>query len=147
MCRACAFLAAFLIASPWGYAQDFLEPISQGSVAQVATAIAAGAKLDQRSADGRTALMWAASSNEDPAVISELLKAGAVVDDKDQKGRTALMLAAAANPNSGVAEVLLKGGADAKKTSRQGKTALDYAGENERLIGTDVYWHLNDASY
>ena len=55
----------------------------------------------------------------------------------DNSRRTALMLAAQWNTPE-VVNALLDAGADVKARDNFGKTALDYAGENAKLIASDV---------
>jgi ankyrin repeat protein len=50
----------------------------------------AGADINARDEEGRTALMIAAKYNKDPEVIAVLLKAGADARVKDNSGHTAL---------------------------------------------------------
>lgn len=58
------------------------------------------------------------------------------------------MWAAGHNPNPEVIELLLDAGADGTLKDSRGKTAFDHAKEqNEALVGTDVYWRLNDARF
>lgn len=58
-----------------------------------------------------------------------------------------MFYAAWKSENPEVIIALLKAGADAKAKDNSGKTAFDYAKNNEKLIGTDVYWRLNEAQY
>jgi ankyrin repeat protein len=53
----------------------------------------AGAPLEDRDVEGRTALMWAAAENPNPQVVVALLAAGADAGAKDIGGQTALDLA------------------------------------------------------
>ena len=97
--------------------------------------------------DGLTPLIVAATSTEDPEVVTTLLKAGANIEARDlQYGVAALMWAAAHNPNPEVITTLLKAGADAKAKSTEGKTAFYYAQLNLKLIDTDGYRNLREAS-
>ena len=84
-------------------------------------------------------------ANENPEVISVLLKAGAKIDDKDPHGRTPLMWAAWQNHNPKVVMILLNAGADGKLKCDD-KTAFDYASDNDKLRGTDVYEALRKAA-
>ena len=77
---------------------------------------------------------------------SNALEAGAEVKNQDKYGETALMFAATHNPNPGVITTLLKAGADAKAKSTEGKTAFYYAQLNLKLIDTDGYRNLREAS-
>ena len=44
-------------------------------------------------------------------------------------------------------KILLDAGADASVKGTDGMTAWDYAENNEKLKGTDVYWILNEARF
>ncbi len=55
----------------------------------IATLLKAGADIEARDNDGRTALMWAAGHNPNSEVIMALLKAGANANAKDSKEKTA----------------------------------------------------------
>lgn len=100
----------------------------------------AGADIRDRSKNGVTELMFAASNNQNPEVITTLLKAGADIKALDKNGVTAL------NPKLEVISTLLKTGADGKAKDNEGKTAFDYAQDNEKLKGTDAYRQLQKAS-
>lgn len=128
----------------------FFELCKTGTVEQVRAAIAAGA--DVNAIGGRydlTPLMYAASGNPDPEVITVLLKAGAEVNARDRLirqaggsfnpkampaqvkvsakanyGMTPLMFAAQSNPNPEAIGVLLKAGADINAKHPDGSTML-----------------------
>ena len=57
------------------------------------------------------------------------------------------MLAVMNNENPEVVSTLMKAGSNRKLKSEEGRTAFDYAGENEKLVGTDVYGKLSEARY
>ena len=58
------------------------------------------------------------------------------------------MYAAERNDNPAVIEALIKAGADVSvRTKLFGKTAFDFAAENPKIKGTDVYWKLNELRY
>ena len=59
----------------------------------VSMLIKAGADVNEKTAKGRTALMWA-SDRGFIVTVSALIEAGADVNAKDRYGRTALMMAA-----------------------------------------------------
>ena len=91
--------------------------------------------------------MRAAQYNENPTVVEVLLYAGVDVSNRTDFGWTALMLAARYNENPTVVEVLLDAGADASATNGEDETAFDLMKANEALVGTDVYWRLNDLRF
>ena len=64
------------------------------NVMVVSLLLNAGAKINDRTASGVTALMYAARSNRNPEVISILLKAGANGRLKSDEGKTAFDYAA-----------------------------------------------------
>ena len=49
------------------------------------------------------------------------------------------------DPN--VVRILLDAGADPSLRDDRGDIAFDYMKENEALVGTDVYWRLNDLRF
>ena len=126
---------------------DFFELVETGTPIQVQEAIKVGADIKARETDGRTPLLFAAETNQNPEVIATLLKAGADIKAQDKQGETALMWAARYNQNPLVITVLLKAGADAKAKDGAGKTAFDYAQNNMNLQNTDAYSKLNKAQY
>ena len=116
-----------------------------GTAENMKVLLDAGANVNARDADGRTALMLAAGfSTADNVKV--LLNAGANVNARTEDGRIALMAAAGFSTADNV-KVLLNAGADASLKSADGNTAWDYAQNNEKLKGTDVYWILNDARF
>ena len=142
-----AVLAVLMAASAYAQTKDFFELAKTGTPQQVQAAIDKGADVKAQDKSGRTALIWAATNNQNPEVITTLLKAGADLNAQNKYGRTALMYATGNNPNPEVIATLLKAGADAKAKDSKGKTAYDYAQDNEKLKGTDAYWKLNEAQY
>lgn len=107
----------------------------------------AGADINARTDSGWTPLMFAARDNPNPKIVQTLLNAGADVNLRDYRGWTPLIVAVRRNPNPAVIEMLLDSGADGRLEDREGKTAFDHTKENGRLVGTDIYWRLNDAQY
>lgn len=85
--------------------------------------------------------------NENIEVFSTLLKAGTDINVQETKnGWTALMIACRGNQNLMVITTLLRAGADARLLDGAGTTASDYAKFNAKLIGTDAYKQLQEAS-
>ena len=113
----------------------------------IKTLLKAGAKINDRNADGYTALMIAAQNNENPEIISTYLKAGANVNDQNNFKSTALTLAAEFNKNPEIVVELLNHGANAKLRDYDGKSAFDYVSANPNLKDSDAYWELNNARF
>jgi ankyrin repeat protein len=109
-------------------ADDFVELCGKGTPQQVQTAIDAGADVDAKDHNGRTALMQAAWFGNKEA-ISLLLKAGADINAKDNDGWTALI--GAAEVSSEVVYLLLQAGADVNAKANDGWTALMLATREE----------------
>jgi ankyrin repeat protein len=92
----------------------------------------AGVDGRQRYGNGLTALMWAASYEDDvgvraaETVIDLLLEGGAEIDAVDNRGRTALMIAAQIG-HAEMVDTLIKRGADHNIRDKAGRTALDLA--------------------
>jgi ankyrin repeat protein len=112
-------------------AQD-LRLVQAASGAEQAQAIAllgAGADPNQRSADGTTALHWAARNN-DAVLVDRLLRAKAVPHPVNRYGATPIALACESG-SAAIVERLLKAGVSANATGPLGETALHtcaYAG-------------------
>ena len=90
-----------------------------------------GADVNAENEDGNTALMTAATLNNDPEVMNVLINAGADVNAKAIYGTTALMCAAINNSNPEVVKALINAGADLFAKDNEGKTVLDYAHNDE----------------
>lgn len=88
----------------------------------------AGADVNAKDKNGKTALMYAADAGNDET-IKELLKAGANIQAKDNNGKTALMYAASTG-NEDAIKALIKAGADLSAVDNKGKTAQIYAAES-----------------
>ena len=117
------------------------------SAESVQAAINQAENPNARDKDGLTPLMYAAGYNLNPHVVATLLNAGADINARDRyNDLTPLMYAAWLNQNPGMITTLLNAGADPKARSSAGKTAFDFAQYNLRLIGTDGYRKLQEAS-
>jgi len=102
------------VAAKHGSSINFIEHI-----------IARGARVDETSRDGKTALMYAAMTGRTDAVMA-LLSGGARIDETDMDGNTALMYAAMTGRTDAVM-ALLSGGARVDETDMGGNAALMYA--------------------
>ena len=102
-----------------------------GATAIVRDLVAAGVPLNERNADGNTALWFACVSRCLPA-IEAFAEAGADLDNRNDNGATALMYAASAGL-AAVVETLLARGADEKLETLDGFSALDMASTIECL--------------
>ena len=95
--------------------------------------IPAGAKVNEESNDGQTALMLAVGTG-DFDLVQSLLEAGANAAAKDKKGQTTLMQVAPTYPISPVKNIvaaLITAGAKLEEVDEEGRTAL-IRGADER---------------
>src|SRR6266536_679289 len=79
-------------------------------------------EVNEREADGTTALHWAARSGATD-IARMLLNAGAAADPANRYGLTPMMLAAEGG-HRGIVEVLMHAGADVNAALPQGETVL-----------------------
>ena len=93
----------------------------------VAELLQAGANLEERDGEGRTALHWAAGSSQSPAVVAALLDAGAELEARDDTGRTPLHWAAKWNYSVAVLATLVDAGAEVAARDEDDKTPLHWA--------------------
>ncbi len=84
--------------------------------------IAAGADVNERSADGSTALHWAAHQS-DLELVTLLLERGADASVRNDFGMTAIA-AAAVEGDYGVIKALVEAGADVESPNAEGQTVL-----------------------
>lgn len=96
--------------------------------------IEGGANLDEKDKEGKTALIWAASSNLS-AVAATLLEAGADINAQDDKGNTA-MAWASRKGRSLVFDTLVKSGADLNLSNEDSYTPLTHAvaGNQQKMV-------------
>jgi ankyrin repeat protein len=111
----------------WDPAEKDYAPSEFDKRIQKAVALVkAGASLEERDSEGRTALILAAEF-QDTSCVKMLIDAGAKIDEKDDEGATALLLAAYVGNHAGV-EALIEAGAKLdEKDLEEGLTALMYA--------------------
>ncbi|MEZ4630259.1 MAG: peptidoglycan DD-metalloendopeptidase family protein [Deinococcales bacterium] len=124
--------------------QNFLEVVQTGTLEQVKTALAANAVVTSQDREGKTPLMYAAMSNTDPRIITELVNAGADLNARSDSGLTALMYAARDNNNPETVLALLNAGADPTIQDNETKNVYDHAGNNGTLRRTRIYNRLED---
>ncbi len=91
---------------------------------------------NSRDADGWTALMYAART-DDPQLVKLLLKAKAELEIANRDGETALLVAARRG-NVEAARQLLMAGADVKATDARGRTALAWAEADNRTYLSQI---------
>jgi hypothetical protein len=108
------------VASP-----ELIEAAGRGDLPQVQAQLAAGAPLDGRDDQGRTALHWAVVAG-DGEVVASLLAAGADAEVTDASGRTALHNAAFWGFED-IARALVSAGASTDRTDDSDQTPADLA--------------------
>jgi ankyrin repeat protein len=87
----------------------------------------AGARVDQRSNEGRTALIYGAECSDAGVVTDLLMHGNARPDAQDDQGRTALMQAAARGHQSTVDAILFWGKPKLDLRDHGGRSALQLA--------------------
>ena len=108
--------------------------------ASVRTLIGAGARVDERSKMGRTALLIAARRPGSARVVRDLLRSGANPNAEDVRGVTPLMEAARAGDVGAMSE-LISAGARINERRNNGRTALMAA---VRSRSQEAVWFLID---
>jgi ankyrin repeat protein len=117
------FALIFGLLSPTSFAAESLpELVELGQRAAALRALADGAAVDARGADGATALIWAAHQG-DRELVTALLERGANPDLANDYGVTALA-AAAVEADAAIIGALLEAGADVDSPNTEGQTAL-----------------------
>lgn len=101
---------------------SLIEAAARGDLAQVQALLRTGADIEQRDADGRTAVL-AATAGHHVAVVRELIARGADVNAQDRQRDSAFLLAGARG-YADIVRLALGAGADLKRTNRYGGTAL-----------------------
>ena len=120
----------------YGNSEALLEAASSSTDAKLVNKLlAAGAKVDARNKDERTALHQVVRYKCSTEVIDALLAAGADINAKDKYGTTPLMLALE-NENEeafAAARHLAAKGADLNALDKYGGNLLDHARDHERV--------------
>ena len=118
---------------------------------QVRGCLAGGADPNAHNVRMETALHYAVRYSVNPAVVAVLLDAGADPNVRSEGGlgAEAPLHWAAWNASPAVVSVvrlLLNAGADPAARDYNGGTPFDWIDEESPLMGTDVYWILQEAS-
>ena len=125
--------------------EELLSKAKSAGAREVTWLIKKGADVNAVEEDGKTPLILASESNNNPGVLSALLEKGADINAVDDYyERTPLMYAAFKNSNTEVLTILIDNGADVAMRDYKGKMALNYAYENEKLKGTKAYYLLRE---
>lgn len=111
-----------------GALTPLMTAASEGKPEAIRILLDAKAKVDARTEDGRSALMFAAM-REDTACLRAILDAGARTDARNSDGWTALMFASARGDVIGV-RALVQAGADVNASNKWRQTALMVASLN-----------------
>ena len=101
---------------------ELLDAVRDGELGRVQQLITEGAKLDDRSLDGSSALLLATRENQ-IEIARALIEAGANVNQKNLIQDSPYLLAGASGRNE-ILQLVLSHGADLKSTNRYGGTAL-----------------------
>ncbi len=124
--------AVYDVDGPFASAGPLDDTVKEINIATVKQLIVNGAKANQKSKDGLTALHWAAYNGN--AIMAELLIAkGATLDLQANNGYTPLHWAAV-RVSKGVAELLIRDGGDVNTGDAYDNTPLSWA----RLTGHTV---------
>ena len=105
--------------------KDLMGAAASGNLARVRSLLRQGVPVDFQETNGAgyTALIHAAQSGREPAVVQELLAHGAQVEHRRNGGETALILAGGSG-NVSIVEALLNAGAQVNDRDDSGVTAL-----------------------
>jgi uncharacterized protein len=122
MRRAAAILAFFIVAAPaWGD-PTLIEAVRSGNRTAAMAQIKAGADVNQTSADGSSAILWA-THNDDAELVRALIAAGADVRKTSSFGASPVREAVVTG-NVTVLKALLDAGAEAGIATPEGQTPL-----------------------
>lgn len=136
-----------------GSGMVLLQAVVDGDGARIGEAIADGADLEARDANGRTALLVATRSGRTDLALA-LVEAGADVNAKDEIRDTPFLYAGAEGRNDILAAIIATGRANLADTNRYGGTALIPAAHHghpetvRMLLDTDIdIDHVNDLGW
>jgi len=121
----CLLLHGMLSACSGERYTEIMNAARDGNNQAVLRALNRGAKIDQRTSQGKTALMLAAGEGH-LDTVKLLIENGADVNTKDNYGTTPIIVAATANKDQ-VIEELIKHGANTTERDSSGGSALDNA--------------------
>jgi ankyrin repeat protein len=91
-------------------------------------------------------VMDAAQSGDYATALREWTPLAEQGNARDDDGQTPLHCAAWLGTPKNIA-ALLAAGAEVNARDKDGKTPFDFAEDNPKVKGTDVYWKMNDARY
>jgi len=122
---AACLIAWLFFAAPLGASQSdarLVEAAKRANEAAVGSLLERGSDANAASADGATALHWAAHLDE-PGMAERLVRAGANGNASNRYGVTPLMLGST-NGNAAILELLLEAGADPNTAMPGGEPPL-----------------------
>lgn len=123
---------------------DLFQAVRDGDVPAAEAAIAAGTPVSLTDAEGRTALMLAASGDAPASMLTAILNAGAPVNARAPDGSTALLLAAQETRDANKVLLLMNAGADPTVRNNAGESAAQLAARNASVNATTVLVRLQE---
>ena len=130
--------------------KPLFDAIVNKETSSVKSLIAKGVNVNAKDKNEKTALMYAAET-DNAEMVKSLIEAGAEVNVKDKSGKTALMYAAQKGSTDNV-RILLDAKAEVNARDEDGRTALMYAAINgfgyklQALLLADAEVNLKDKS-
>lgn len=118
----CVLLLGLLLGGAVRAQDGLVGAVKSRDFAAAAAKIEAGADVNRRSADGTTALHWAAYHGEHE-LAARLIRGEAEVDTRNDYGSSPMM-EAATRGDAAMLRLLLEAGADAESANPEGQTAL-----------------------
>ncbi len=115
-----------------------MQAVGNGNVEMVRELLAAGARVNAKSKEGKTALLYL-DTDATPELVGELLAAGAKVNQRDEEGNTILIeLADAEKEKPDVLQALIDAGAKVNARNKDGETALYSAAGSQNIENVRV---------